>query len=111
MAAGLEQALNENIELAGQEILTLGYGSGDAAEVIPMRMTDTWREAAKLINFSKSMEFTIDLNKKQYEAIHQGRCPEELKHSPKDEFIIDKIGEDNSREFQNLGIEYYKYIS
>ena len=111
MAAGLEQALNENIELAGQEILTLGYGSGDAAEVIPMRMTDTWREAAKLINFSKSMEFTIDLNKKQYEAIHQGRYLEELKHSPKDEFIIDKIGEDNSREFQNLGIEYYKYIS
>ena len=111
MAAGFEQALDENIELAGQEILTLGYGSGDAAEIIPMRVTDTWREAAKLINFSKSMEFAIDLNKKQYEAIHQGRCLEELKHSPKDEFIIDKIGEDNSREFQNLGIEYYKYIS
>ena len=53
MAAGFEQALDENIELAGQEILTLGYGSGDAAEIIPMRVTDTWREAAKLINFSK----------------------------------------------------------
>ena len=47
MAAGFEQALDENIELAGQEILTLGYGSGDAAEVIPMRITGAWREAAK----------------------------------------------------------------
>ena len=35
------------------EILTLGYGSGDAAEVIPFIVSDGWREATARIGFGK----------------------------------------------------------
>ena len=62
MAAGFEQALDEDSLSAGEEVLTLGYGSGDAAEVIPFFMADSWREAAAKIRFADAMELTLDLN-------------------------------------------------
>ena len=49
IAAGFEQAADENRLTAGEEILTLGYGSGDAAEVIPFIVAENWREATAAI--------------------------------------------------------------
>lgn len=40
IAAGFEQALEEESLKAGDEVPTLGYGSGDAAEVIPFTMAN-----------------------------------------------------------------------
>ena len=111
IAAGLEQALEEDRDLTGEELLTLGYGSGDAAEVIPLTMVDTWREATAAIRFSAAMEFAIDLDQHQYEALHDGRRVEGLDYLPKDEFVIDKVGHTDQRQFQDLGIEYYRYVS
>ena len=73
MAAGFEQAADEHRELAGEEMLTLGYGSGDAAEVIPLVVADEWREATARICLADSMEFAVDLNEKQYADLHDGR--------------------------------------
>jgi len=56
MAAGFEQALAENRLSTGEEVLTLGYGSGDAAEVIPFFMADGWREATAAIRFNDAMQ-------------------------------------------------------
>ena len=111
IAAGFEQAADENIELAGQELLTLGYGSGDAAEVIPFVVADNWREATSKIQFAKSMEFAVDLDEEQYSALHSGRRPRNLDYLPNNEFVIDKVGRTDDRQFQDLGIEYYKYVS
>jgi hydroxymethylglutaryl-CoA synthase len=109
IAAGFEQALDEDLDLAGEELLTLGYGSGDAAEVIPFIVADEWREATKAIGFGKSMEFAVDLNEDQYAALHAGRRPPNLDYLPRNEFIIDKVGRTDERQFQ--GIEYYRYVS
>ncbi|MGB5579800.1 MAG: hypothetical protein WBM68_04495 [Woeseia sp.] len=111
MAAGFEQALAENIDLAGKEILTLGYGSGDAAEVIPIIIADGWREATANIRFANAMETTIDLNSEQYAALHDGRAVRGLDIFPREEFVIDKVGTSAERQFQDLGIEYYRYVS
>jgi len=111
IAAGFEQALDEDLDLAGEELLTLGYGSGDAAEVIPFIVADEWREATKAIGFGKSMEFAVDLNEEQYAALHAGRRPPNLDYLPRNEFIIDKVGRTDERQFQDLGIEYYRYVS
>jgi hydroxymethylglutaryl-CoA synthase len=111
MAAGYEQALDEGIELAGEEILTLGYGSGDAAEVIPFIMADSWREATAKIRFADAMDFAVDLSAAQYEALHDGRRVSGLDYRPKDEFVIEKVGRTDQRQFQDLGIEYYRYVS
>ena len=111
MAAGFEQALDENSLRAGEEVLTLGYGSGDAAEVIPFFMADGWREAAAKIQFNAAMQLAVDLNQEQYEALHDGRRVAGLDYLPNNEFVIDRVGGIEDRHFTDLGIEYYKYIA
>jgi hydroxymethylglutaryl-CoA synthase len=111
IAAGFEQAVDEDLDMAGEELLTLGYGSGDAAEVIPFIVADSWREATAAIRFSQSMEFAVDINEAQYDALHGGRRPPNLDYLPRNEFVIDKVGRTDERQFQDVGIEYYKYVS
>ena len=111
IAAGFEQAYEEKISLENSEILTLGYGSGDAAEVIPMHVSENWRSAAKKINFSDAMNFAIDLNKKQYFDMHEGLDSKDLDYAKKNEFVIDQVGDINRKNYQNFGIEFHRYIS
>jgi hydroxymethylglutaryl-CoA synthase len=110
MAAGFEQALQEDSLQAGEEVLTLGYGSGDAAEVIPFFMADDWREAAAAIRFSEAMNLSVDLDQAQYEALHDGKRVKGLGYIPRKEFVIDRVGEVDERHFADMGIEYYKYV-
>ena len=110
IAAGLEQAADEDRDLADQEILTLGYGSGDAAEVIPFVIAEGWRQATSKIGFGKAMESAIDLDESQYIAMHDGRRATNLDYLPQQEFVIDKVGQSDDRQFQDIGIEYYRYV-
>ena len=109
MAAGFEQAVDEGRDLTGQELLTFGYGSGDAAEVIPFTVSEDWREATRRIGFARGMEFAIDLTEQQYADLHDGRRVSGLDYVPHDEFVIDHVGQHDQRQFQDLGIEYYRY--
>ncbi len=110
LAAGFEQALDEDSLQPGEEVLTLGYGSGDAAEVIPFFMAERWREATEAIGFGAMMERAIDLNYEQYKALHDGRFPEGIVYVPQNEFIVDHVGTAEERHFSDLGIEYYRYV-
>ncbi len=110
MAAGFEQALVEGSLSAGEEVLTLGYGSGDAAEVIPFFMADDWRAAAAKINFGDAMSFCVDIGMEQYHALHDGKRVAGLDYLPRQEFIIDRVGGTNERHFADMGIEYYRYV-
>jgi hydroxymethylglutaryl-CoA synthase len=110
MAAGFEEAMDSGLDLTGEEILTLGYGSGDAAEVIPITMCETWREATARIGFRRCLDYAVDLTQAQYEALHDGRRVHDLDYLPNDEFIIERVGDREDRQFQDLGIEYYRYV-
>ena len=110
MAAGFEQALDEDRLAVGEEVLTLGYGSGDAAEVIPFFMADGWREATAAIGFGEVMKHAVDLTFEQYEALHEGRKVSGLDYLPANEFVIDRVGRTEERHFSDLGIEYYRYV-
>ena len=110
LAAGFEQALHEDNLQPGEEVLTLGYGSGDAAEVIPFFMAEGWREASEAIGFGAMMDRAIDLNYEQYKALHDGRFPEGIVYVPQNEFIVDHVGTAEERHFSDLGIEYYRYV-
>ncbi|MBT8091625.1 MAG: hydroxymethylglutaryl-CoA synthase [Gammaproteobacteria bacterium] len=111
MAAGFEQALEEGSLATGEEVLTLGYGSGDAAEVIPFFMADNWRDAAARIRFGASMDLAVDLDREQYEALHDGRRVTGLDYVPNNEFVIDRVGGAEERHFTDFGIEYYRFIA
>jgi hydroxymethylglutaryl-CoA synthase len=110
LAAGFEQALDENLDLTGRELLTFGYGSGDAAEVIPFFAAPGWREATRRIRFSEAMAPAFDVDREQYVALHDGRHVAGLEFAPKNEFVVDHVGVSEERNFQDAGIEYYRYV-
>lgn len=111
LAAALEDAALKNVELEGQEILGLGYGSGDAAEAIPMRAVKGWQINAKKIHFAQAFENAIDLNEAQYISLHDGRQPVDLPINTEGEFFITRIGQEDTKNFNDTGIEYYGFGS
>lgn len=109
LAAGLEQAVNEGIDLTGREVLLFGYGSGDAAEALPMTLVQGWEQAAGKIGLTQSLANAVDLDEPQYRALRKG-VRIDLKFAPQAEFIVDRVGGETADSFQDKGIEYYRYV-
>ena len=110
MAAGIENALADSTgsssDIAGQSILTIGYGSGDAAEIIPMTFVKGWRTAASKIAFAKSMAGAADLQEDQYIALHDAD-ETALQTATPGVFRINRVGDGNAA-YDDRGIEYYE---
>jgi hydroxymethylglutaryl-CoA synthase len=109
MAAGFEDAYQRGSDLAGGKVLAVGYGSGDAAEAIPMTVAPTWREAASRIGFEAALEPYQDLTKTQYETLHDTGTAQGLV-DPDDGFVIQSIGSSANPNFSDEGIEYYRFV-
>ncbi len=111
LAAGFEEALQAKLDIAGAPMVAMGYGSGDAAEAIPIRVVQGWEEAAARIGLNDALADPIDLTRSQYEAIHDGHEIPDFEYSPSSEFVITHVGEEYEKGFQDLGVEYYDYVS
>ena len=107
MAAGLEEASLKSVQLAGERVLTVGYGSGDAAEVIPMQVVQGWEEAAGKIQFAAALRNPRILDRREYELLHD-RADLPNRRDAAGVFYIDRVG-DRSNHFDDQGIEYYRY--
>jgi len=110
LASGLQQARAEGRGLDDQTWLALGYGSGDGAEALPMRVVSGWQEAAALINFDSALVDPVDLTEAQYLALHTGHFGEIPAVPADDEFVIDHVGMSKGPDFHDEGIEYYRYV-
>jgi len=110
MAAGMEEAANRGTDLAGGKVLAVGYGSGDAAEAIPMRVVEGWEAAARRIGFEEALEAPQNLTRAQYESLHDSGTADGLRE-PDDGFVIDAIGTNTNPQLSDEGIEYYRYLS
>src|SRR4051812_46670494 len=55
LAAGLEQAVQQGVALTGLPLVAVGYGSGDAAEAIPIAAVPGWERAARCIGFAPAL--------------------------------------------------------
>ncbi len=111
LAAGLVEARNDGSELlAHQQWLTLGYGSGDAAEALPMSVVPGWQKAAERINFDSALGTPVDLTEAQYIALHDGQTVDFEPVPAKDEFVVARIGNTHTADFCDKGIEYYRFV-
>jgi hydroxymethylglutaryl-CoA synthase len=111
IAAGLEEAAQNDLELEGAAMIAVGYGSGDAAESIPFYALPGWRAAALRIGFGEALAGAIDLSQAQYESMHDRRDAADIQYRPQDEFAIHRVGQKYDRGFQDLGVEYYEFVS
>jgi len=110
LAAGLEEAAAKNVELGGEEVLLVGYGSGDASEAIPLKIRDTWKVGASRIGFDRALANAVDLTREQYEQLHDEGAADGLEYPPREEFRVIRIGDSADEAFTDTGIEYYRYF-
>jgi hydroxymethylglutaryl-CoA synthase len=110
LAAGLDDARIHGVDLDNKRVLLVGYGSGDAADAIPMRIVPGWQHAAEAIQFEASLAPAIDLSHDQYLGLRDRTETSGLSYAPSDEFVVDRIGSEITTAFQDAGIEYYRYV-
>ncbi len=109
LAAGFEHAVVDEIELVGAPLVAVGYGSGDAAEALPLAVAPNWQAAARRIGFARSLSGAVELSRSQYEALHDGVPVPDFSYTPRQEFHIARVGKSYDQAFQDLGVEYYEY--
>lgn len=110
IGAGLEQAVKEGRQLAGKSVLAMGYGSGDAAEALPMTVVAGWEEAARKLSFASALAGDQKLSQSQYEALHDfGHC-QGLIFPSAGEFVVSAVGSSQAANYTDEGIEYYRYL-
>jgi len=108
LAAGFEDACTQHVSLTGEELLAIGYGSGDAAEAIPLVVSDDWYDAASKIHVRSALTEAVDLDRASYEALHDhGRLERAL--PPRAGFFISRTGEVNEPAFADVGVDYYEH--
>jgi hydroxymethylglutaryl-CoA synthase len=110
LAAGLEEAACSGIRLAGRDVLLVGYGSGDAAEALPIRVVPGWERAAKRIALEKALKSRVEVTRRQYLALRSGKRAAGLNHRPAHEFVISRVGRKRGAGFQDSGIAYYRFV-
>ena len=109
IAAGFEEAADQGVALDDQELLMIGYGSGDAAEAIPLRVVPGWEKAARRIGIGKALAGAVDLDQAQYEALHGGRQVE-IDRPRNEEFVVSGTGQRTVPPLIDEGVEYYTFL-
>ena len=110
IAAGFEEAAQKKLALTDAPMVAVGYGSGDAAEALPLYVQRGFETAAARIGFSHALKGGVTLSRQQYEALHDGTDVPSLTYTPKDEFAIARVGKQYGASFQDLGVEYYDFV-
>ncbi len=110
LGCGLEQAAGETALEPGDELLAIGYGSGDAAEVLSLELSEGWDKAAAQLKFHQALLGSTDLTEAQYRAMHQARLPDDLPPLSQG-CVISHVGESVDPAHYDKGIEYYRYIT
>ncbi|MEM1025096.1 MAG: hydroxymethylglutaryl-CoA synthase [Myxococcota bacterium] len=112
LAAGFEEAVDGGGLAPHDPLVGIGYGSGDAAESMPLFVVPGWERAARRIGFRAALENEpLDLTREAYEALHDGDRSIDIGAEPKNAFVVSRVGDSYSPGFQDLGVEYYEYRS
>lgn len=110
LAAGLADAAAAGRELANRQLLAIGYGSGNAADAIPLTVVPGWEAAARRIKLAEALSPAVNVSSEQYLALREGIEPVDLRVAPEAEFVVERIGCQAGHAFQDAGVEYYRYV-
>tara|TARA_B100000586_G_scaffold255975_1_gene218489 strand:- start:1518 stop:2168 length:651 start_codon:yes stop_codon:yes gene_type:complete len=111
LSAGLEEASKKGLKWSNKEALIIGYGSGDAAEVIPIIFREGWEKAVQISPFSLAFKSFIDLSKEQYIKLRSEKTTNGIDYHLNNQFVVKKVGTEERDDFQDAGIEYYEYLN
>lgn len=107
IAAAFDDAARRELAWDDRELLLVGYGSGDAAEAWCARVVPGWREAAAKIRIDHALSDAIELERDDYEALHDRRpTARELPRARP--FAIAGVGRRHDAAWQDTGIAHYE---
>lgn len=109
LCSGFDAAAAQGLELAGETLLAIGYGSGDASEALVLRPVNGWQVSAGKIEFARALQGAVDIEREVYEQLHDTRRARGFELEPKAEFIVRSTGNNHGDGLQDIGIEYYEY--
>ena len=109
IASALEEAITCDLDIASHKWLSYGYGSGNAAEIIPMKVSQNWADHACKINFKNAFKESYDLTQEEYKQLHQSKFNLDFR-PPITGFKIYKYGNQNSLSYSDKDIPYYIFL-
>ena len=111
LAAAFDERARGTDDWAGETLLAVGYGSGDAAEALRLRVSPRWREAAARIDVAGALDTAEaqNLTQAEYEALHDGSSPELYRGRSGSAFVIESVGAGRTSGWEDVGIERYRY--
>jgi len=109
IASALEESQRKQLDIANENWLAVGYGSGNAADILPMRVSKSWAHNADKINFSSSLDQFKNLKEEEYVKLH------ELKYNldfrpPKKGFKINIFGNECAEAYTDKDIASYNFL-
>jgi hydroxymethylglutaryl-CoA synthase len=111
LAAALDSAAARGLAWEERDLLAVGYGSGDAAEALRLRVRPQWSAAAAKIDVAAALcdSRACDLQREDYEALHDGDSPATWRGRGASAFVIESIGSGVSGGWEDTGIERYRF--
>jgi len=109
LAAAFAEAHTRGLDWDGRRVTLIGYGSGDAAEVWPCRVVPGWRDSAGRIDPGAAIAGAIELERAEYEALHDRRAPERAL-PPARPFAVAGRGRSYDRAWQDVGVAHYGVV-
>ncbi len=106
LISSLHYDMAANVDLAGQPIGFLSYGSGSKSKVFEGIIQEGWQEVVKGIRLMEKLDQRMQLDYATYEQIHTKKRTQSVV-PPQGEFAIEKIGAEGTR----LGARYYQWIA
>ena len=73
-------------------------------------MAAGWEDAARRARVAEALEGAVDLSEQQYLALRQGRTPPDLDTRLQAGFVVERVGCRSDGDFQDAGVEYYRYV-
>ena len=68
----MREAFESDATFDRHELLAVGYGSGDATEILPMTIQAGWKPAAARINICDATRFAEKLGQEEYQGLQSG---------------------------------------
>ena len=103
LAVGLEQAAREGRDLPG-DIVLIGYGSGDAAEVLCARTVPGWKDRAVRVHAAAVLGQPRTLTRAEYEALHDRGVSPQVTDSGR--LVVERVGH-STGPVEDVGVEFY----
>ncbi|QFU84001.1 hydroxymethylglutaryl-CoA synthase [Natronorubrum aibiense] len=105
--SALKHGLDNDLDLAGSQLLVGSYGSGAQAEGHAETIQDGWKEEIEALNLEEQLEARYDLSWDDYEEIHDVHNHDmdvdvEEFTTPEAEFVFDGWG--------RMGERKYRYV-